>query len=91
MLPVVPQDGTVGVTVTDTGVGIAKEEIPRIFDRFYRVNKSRSRIDGGTGLGLSICHWIVKAHCGTIEVESRPGEGTTIHVTLPRTPARQKH
>ena len=87
-IAVVPENEKVSVTITDTGMGIIKEEIPRIFDRFYKVDKSRSREEGGTGLGLSICRWIVEAHKGNIDVKSRPGKGTTIRVTLPSTPAR---
>ena len=61
--------------VTDTGEGIAPEHLPRIFDRFYRVNSARTRLDGGAGLGLAICHWAVRAHGGTIRAESEPGHG----------------
>jgi heavy metal sensor kinase len=71
------------VAVTDTGIGIPIEEIPLIFERFYRVDKSRSRTDGGSGLGLAICRHIVEAHGGKIEVESRVGEGSTFSVWLP--------
>lgn len=85
-ITVLLQNGNVTVAIKDTGIGIPKEKIPYIFDRFYRVDKSRSRQDGGTGLGLSICQWIVKAHGGSIEVESRPGEGTTFRVTFPTAP-----
>jgi heavy metal sensor kinase len=69
--------------VRDTGVGIAPEHLPRIFDRFYRVDKARSRADGGSGLGLSICRWIAEAHGGSISVESIPGQGSTFTVHLP--------
>ena len=69
--------------VTDTGEGIAPEHLPRIFDRFYRVNSARTRLDGGAGLGLAICHWAVRAHGGTIRAESEPGHGATFFVTLP--------
>jgi heavy metal sensor kinase len=85
------RNGNVRVTIKDTGIGIPEDEIPHIFDRFYRVDKSRSREDGGTGLGLNICEWIVKAHQGSIEVQSRPGKGTTIHVTLPSASHDHKH
>ena len=71
------------VAVKDTGVGIAAAEIPFIFDRFYRVDKSRSRAQGGTGLGLAICKHIAEAHGGKIEVESRLAEGSTFSVHLP--------
>jgi two-component system, OmpR family, sensor kinase len=71
------------LTVTDTGVGIPPEDIPHIFERFYRVDKSRSRIQGKTGLGLAICKALVEAHSGSIQVRSQPGFGTTFEVRLP--------
>ena len=72
------------VTVVDTGEGIAAEHLPHLFERFYRVESSRSRGKGGTGLGLAICREIVRAHGGSIAVESIVGQGTAVHVTLPR-------
>lgn len=75
--------GMVRLLVTDTGVGIPQKDLKRIFDRFYRVDRARSRETGGTGLGLSICQWIVQAHEGHIAVESRVGKGSTFTVTLP--------
>ena len=71
------------VAVTDTGVGIPAEDIPFIFERFYRVDRSRSRAEGGTGLGLAICRYIAAAHGGKIEVESQVGVGSTFSVWLP--------
>jgi len=71
------------VAITDTGVGIPAEDIPFIFERFYRVDKSRSRAEGGTGLGLAICRHIAEAHGGKIEVESQVGAGSTFSVCLP--------
>jgi signal transduction histidine kinase len=70
--------------VEDTGIGIPREHIPRIFERFYVVNKSHSRTMGGTGLGLSIVKHIVQAHHGTISIESEVRKGTKITITLPR-------
>jgi heavy metal sensor kinase len=71
------------VAIKDTGVGIPAEDIPFIFERFYRVDKSRSRAEGGTGLGLAICRHIAQAHGGKIEVESQVGMGSTFSVWLP--------
>ncbi|WCN36284.1 sensor histidine kinase [Aneurinibacillus uraniidurans] len=71
------------IVVQDTGSGIPLEEQGRIFDRFYRVDKNRSRQLGGTGLGLSIAKWIVKAHHGTIQVSSTPGKGSRFTVRIP--------
>ena len=73
--------------VADSGVGIAAEHLPHVFERFYRVDAARSRDEGGAGLGLAICRWIVMAHQGDIAVESTPGAGTTVTVSLPRTTA----
>lgn len=69
--------------VSDTGIGIPPEDLPHIFDRFYRVDKARGRAQGGSGLGLAIAKWIVQVHGGTLKVESSVGEGTTFRITLP--------
>lgn len=72
------------MTVRDSGVGIPEGEQNKIFERFYRVDKARSRAQGGSGLGLAIAQWIVAQHHGSIAVESRPGEGALFRVELPR-------
>lgn len=78
------RDGKVFVSVADTGIGIAPEHQSRIFERFYRVDKSHSKASGGTGLGLSIVKHAVQYHHGTVELHSEEGKGTTICILLPK-------
>ncbi len=73
----------VQIRVDDTGIGISKKHLTRIFDRFYRVDKARSRNLGGTGLGLSIAKEIVDLHQGEIEIDSKVGSGTSIIIRIP--------
>jgi two-component system sensor histidine kinase BaeS len=76
-------DGRLQIEVADTGEGIRAEDLPHVFERFYRGEKSRSRDTGGSGLGLAIARGLVRAHGGEIIVESQPGSGTTFHISLP--------
>ena len=77
------ESGVVEITVTDTGIGIAQDEIEHVFDYFYRVDSSRSKASGGTGLGLALVKQMVLAHGGKIKVESKLGQGSTFTVLLP--------
>ena len=76
-------DSEIEICVRDSGEGIAPEHLPRLTERFYRVDAGRSRSVGGTGLGLAICKHIVERHRGRLRIASRVGEGTTVTVTLP--------
>ena len=78
------------VSVTDSGIGIPAEELPHIFQRFYRVDKARTRSDGSSGLGLAICQSVVEAHGGQITARSEPEQGTTLEVRLPLSPETGK-
>ncbi|GLZ30995.1 two-component sensor histidine kinase [Lentzea sp. NBRC 105346] len=78
-----PDGGSAVVEVADTGAGIAAEDLPHVFDRFWRADKSRSRATGGSGLGLAITRHLVEAHGGSVSVSSEPGSGSTFRVTLP--------
>jgi len=83
ILTIGPEGSEAVLKVEDTGVGIAAQDQPRVFERFFRADKARSREAGGSGLGLAICQSIVEAHHGSISFTSRPGEGTTLTVRLP--------
>ena len=77
------QDRTIVLKVADTGTGIGPEDLPRVFERFHRVRGARARTHEGTGIGLALVRELVRAHGGTIEVESRPGAGSTFTVAIP--------
>ena len=83
-LKLASEPSTVRIIVTDTGIGIPAEAATHIFERFYRVQKARSRSDGGSGLGLAIVKWIAEAHKGSIDLVSIPGKGSKFTVSLPR-------
>ena len=80
------EQGQARLSVTDHGIGIAEEDWPQIFDRFYRTDNARAHTKKGTGLGLAICSWIAESHHGRIEVQSQVGEGSTFTVWLPLVP-----
>jgi signal transduction histidine kinase len=82
-----PENGGVRLTVADTGAGIDPEDLPHVFERFYRADKSRDRATGGAGLGLAIARQIVELHGGSLEAHSRPGEGARFSFTLASCPA----
>ena len=83
-LRAIAEESRVVISVEDTGPGIESRHLPRLFERFYRVDASRSRELGGTGLGLSIVKHLVEAMRGTVSVDSAPGRGTRFSFTLPR-------
>lgn len=82
-LETIPQQHSVRVAVVDNGIGIAPQHIPRLTERFYRVDRSRSREQGGTGLGLAIVKHILQAHRTRLQIESTPGRGSTFAFVLP--------
>jgi signal transduction histidine kinase len=79
------QEGWILISVSDTGIGIPSEELPHIFERFYRVDRSRAQHKGGAGLGLSIAAHIIQLHGGHIEATSTPGVGSSFTIWLPAT------
>jgi heavy metal sensor kinase len=80
---IVREDNKAVIAIKDTGIGISAEHIPHLFERFYRVDKARSRADGGVGLGLAICKHIVELHNGNIRIESEINRGSTFYISLP--------
>jgi two-component system, OmpR family, phosphate regulon sensor histidine kinase PhoR len=77
-------DGTAQIAISDTGIGIPSEDLPRVFERFYRADKARSREMGGTGLGLSIVKHVIEQMGGTVVVTSQVGQGSRFTLTVPR-------
>ena len=82
-------DGKAVLEVTDTGLGIPSDALPRVFERFFRVDKARGRAEGGAGLGLAIVKSICTAHHGRVDVTSSPGHGSRFRVELPLVDAQQ--
>jgi len=83
LISLITRDEVIRLQVSDTGIGIPAEALPKIFDRFYRVDEARNQDEGSSGLGLSIAKWVVEAHQSTISVDSTPGEGSTFTVSIP--------
>lgn len=83
------EGGFAHISVTDTGRGISEEDLPHVFERFFRADESRSRSTGGTGLGLSIAAWIAACHHGRIDVQSKPGVGSKFTLIFPLTPPEE--
>jgi two-component system phosphate regulon sensor histidine kinase PhoR len=83
-------DGGGELEVRDTGIGIAKEHLPRVTERFYRVDSSRSRDSGGTGLGLAIVKHVAQRHGGELDVQSEPGKGSSFRLVFPPSRVRRQ-
>jgi signal transduction histidine kinase len=78
-----PDSSAIRIEVSDTGVGIPPESLPKVFDRFFRVDSSRAQASGGTGLGLAIVQSIMLLHGGKVEISSQPGQGTRVTLRMP--------
>jgi len=83
MLRVSRKENYIEISVKDSGIGISEKDMPYIFERFYRADKSRTRASGGMGIGLAITKAIVEAHSGNISVESTEGAGSDFKITIP--------
>ncbi len=84
------EGGTVRISIRDEGIGIAKQDLPFIFDRLFRADPARSRHSGGSGLGLALVKWVVESHNGRIQVSSEPDEGADFQVEFPLSPSEPK-
>jgi two-component system sensor histidine kinase BaeS len=91
LVNIIKNDEAVAIEIRDTGIGISQQDLPHVFERFYRTDKSRSRATGGFGIGLTIAKSIVKAHGGRITVASEVGKGSIFTVILPIKPELYKN